>query len=172
MSLENDLKKNIENFMQNQVVLMPENIPTGPQKVSFESQGEHACLLIKKKSGVKADCLQPLPNQRNRYQLTGKSDYFFTPNMNGCQLAIYKLANGQTWVEHHNDFDEHHTFHEYIIQIDQLHPVKSYIFTPDEHYDPMKGLMAIGQRTPKGWCLWIRSNVAANEGPVVSFNVW
>ena len=172
MSLENDLKKNIENFMQNQVVLMPENIPTGPQKVSFESQGEHACLLIKKKSGVKADCLQPLPNQRNCYQLTKNNDYFFTPNMNGCQLAIYKLANGQTWVEHHNDIDNHNTYREYIAQINQLHPVVSYIFTPDKDYVSMKGLMAIGKRTPQGWCLWIRYDVAANEGPVVSFNVW
>lgn len=172
MSLKNDFKIDIQNFMQNHVVLMPGSILSGSQRVSFKSEGEHTCLLINKKNGIKAHCLQPRPNERNRYQLTENNDYFFTPIMNGCQLAIYRLVDGQTWVEHQNDFDGRNTYRVYREQINQLHPAVCYIFTPDVNYDSGSGLMAIGQRTPQGWCLWIRYNVAADEGPVIAINVW
>lgn len=165
MNLEQEFRQDIVSFMRNRVILMPNNIITGINNVSMSPNGNNSCILTNGGS-LNADCLQPLPNNRNMYQL-GNTNYFFTSVMNGCQLVIYRLANGTIWVEHHNDIaGGGAAYPGFLAAVNALHPAIMYKFTPNVEYNPQTGLLVVGVREAHCWKFYCRDRLDLLQGNI------
>ena len=118
MSQNIEFMLNPRSFLTKHLILIPQRFENGLMYVDLEKNTEGSSLLIKNNSfftigSLYAQCLMPRPNQDNPVVLNNEADYFFTPNLSGCQILIYKEANGDICIEHNNHIDhpEYYIFH-------------------------------------------------------------
>lgn len=118
MSQNIEFMFNPRSFLTEHFILIHQEIENGLMYVDLVENTKECSLLRKNNSiftigSLYAQCLIPRPNQDNPVVLNNEADYFFTPHLSGCQILIYKEANGDICIEHNNHIDhpEYYMFH-------------------------------------------------------------
>jgi hypothetical protein len=178
MSLTTDFLDNYANFMANQAILIPAQVPKKNQKLDFLPQGAHAAYLKKtdKSVYIPGYYVQPVANNINEYALPTQQPgtyYMFTDAMNGCQFLAYGPDRQHVTVEHNNFIDDNDRYVERLQYItDQNYPYFYHISAglnniPNGTYNFMQGVNIVGEYTvANGWYFSVRDRVDLENGTV------
>lgn len=133
-------------------IAVPENIPHGNQLVSIESINDHTCI-IKQPGTLNAMCLMPRKDMKNEMLLPNNADFFFTPELSGCQIVIYRDSHGIVNVEHHNSKSDILKYGEWLQNIKNRYP-NAISVSCGTDYNVENGFSVFGYRTSYGWTFW------------------
>lgn len=179
MSLTTDFLANLPNFMADQAILIPAQIPAKNGNFQFAAQGAHAALMqvATGTPNIPGYYVKPVANNNNEFALPTQQPgtyYMLTDQMNGCQFIAYGPDRQHVTVEHNNFINDPGQYALRLAAIQATHPAYLFHMTAGAAnninagvYNSMQGVNIVGYYTAgAGWNFRVRDRVDQNNGHV------
>lgn len=155
-------------FLRSYTIAVPSDIPSGLELVNLAEVNSYCCIVRLNTSfsisTLYAQCLIPKPNMENCVKLERNANYFFTSELSGCQILIYKMPDGDIYIEHNNYYDDSSNYNKHYndvlsknpIVIHAIHQVREFTSYGIE-YPKEETRCIVGVRNGNNWTFYVKS---------------